>query len=44
MSHLGIEGNNIADKLANMARDLAECQLLISDGNHAFEHCSGPAL
>ena len=37
-SHIGIEGNKIADKLANVARDPAECQLHISDGSHAFEH------
>ena len=35
-SHIGIEGNEIADKLANVARDPDECQLHISDGNWAF--------
>ena len=41
-SHIGIEGNEIADKLANVARDPAECQLHISDGSHAFEHYKWP--
>ena len=41
-SHIGVEGNEIANKLANVARDPAVCQLLIYDGNHAFEHRKWP--
>ena len=41
-SHTGVEGNEIADKLANVARDPAKCQLHIYDGNHAFEHRKWP--
>ena len=36
-SHRGV-----ADKLANVARDPAECQPHISDGSHAFEHRKWP--
>ena len=40
-SHKGIEGNEIAGKLVDVARDPAECQLHIS-GSHAFEHRKWP--
>ena len=37
-SHIGIHGNEMADQLANAARQQNPCQLSISLGNHAFNN------
>ena len=42
--HIGVEGSAFADNLQYVARDPAECQLHISDNNHAFGQRACPAL
>ena len=43
-SHIGIEGNEIADELANVARDPAARQLHLALGSQAFEDHKWPHL
>ena len=43
-SHIGIQGNEMADQLANAARQQDQCQLSISLGNHAFNNQTWPQI
>ena len=43
-SYTGVQGNEMADQLANAARQPAHCQLSISLGNHAFNNQMWPQI
>ena len=43
-SHTGVQGNEMADQLANAAQQPDHCQLSISLGNHAFNNQMRPQI
>ena len=43
-SHTGVQGNEMADQLANAARQPDHCHLSISLGNHAFNNQMWPQI
>ena len=43
-SHIGVQGNEVADQLAYAARQPDECQLSVSWGSHAFNNQMWPQI
>ena len=43
-SHIGVQGNDMADQLANAARDSEQCSISIAIGNDAFHDRKWPAI